>query len=76
MNLQKLYGFSEPFRFTGRWAVCIINNQYSQNQISDCLKVLFSLCFVSLLSRRKCQGYSSQLVCESAGHDKVTFLTQ
>ncbi|HBW8465251.1 TPA: hypothetical protein MFM08_005313 [Klebsiella pneumoniae] len=29
MNLQKIYGFSEPFRFTGsstgRWAVCIIN---------------------------------------------------
>ncbi|EIH97568.1 hypothetical protein EC96154_A0161 [Escherichia coli 96.154] len=32
MNLKKIYGFNEPFRFTGsstgRWAVHIINNQY------------------------------------------------
>ncbi|EFB3351608.1 hypothetical protein FMR91_22420 [Escherichia coli] len=41
MNLKKIYGFNEPFRFTGsstgRWAVRIINNQYPQNQMSDCL---------------------------------------
>ncbi|EIH05476.1 hypothetical protein EC50588_A0139 [Escherichia coli 5.0588] len=41
MNLKKIYGFNEPFRFTGsstgRWAVHIINNQYPQNQMSDCL---------------------------------------
>ena len=40
---QKNYTASdEPFRYTGsstgRSAVCIINDQYSQNQISDCLK--------------------------------------
>ncbi|HAH5016352.1 TPA: hypothetical protein HH452_004712 [Escherichia coli] len=33
MKLKKIYGFNEPFRFTGsstgRWAVRIINNQYS-----------------------------------------------
>lgn len=42
---QKNYTASdEPFRYTGsstgRSAVCIINDQYSQNQISDCLKNL------------------------------------
>jgi hypothetical protein len=42
---QKNYTASdEPFRYTGsstgRSAVCIINDQYSQNQISDCLKYL------------------------------------
>lgn len=42
---QKNYTASdEPFRYTGsstgRSAVCIINDQYSQNQISDCLNYL------------------------------------
>ncbi len=42
---QKNYTASdEPFRYTGsstgRSAVCIINDQYSQNQISDGLKHL------------------------------------
>ncbi|HER1247793.1 TPA: hypothetical protein VJI18_003789 [Salmonella enterica subsp. salamae serovar 48:z:e,n,x,z15] len=42
---QKNYTASdEPFRYTGsstgRSAVCIINDQYSQNQISDCLSYL------------------------------------
>lgn len=42
---QKNYTASdEPFRYTGsstgRSAVCIINDQYSQNQIIDCLNNL------------------------------------
>ncbi|EAQ0564126.1 hypothetical protein ACE1FL_004427 [Salmonella enterica] len=42
---QKNYTASdEPFRYTGsstgRSAVCIINDQYTQNQISDCLNSL------------------------------------
>ena len=42
---QKNYTASdEPFRYTGsstdRSAVCIINDQYSQNQMSDCLNYL------------------------------------
>lgn len=41
---QKNYTASdEPFRYTGsstgRSAVCIINDQYSQNHISDCLNI-------------------------------------
>jgi hypothetical protein len=54
MNLQKKYGFSEPFRYTGpstgRRAVRIINNQYPQNQISDCLNRFIS-------------RYASQVCC-------------
>ncbi len=45
--------------------------------MNDCLnRVLLPLCFVSLLSRRQCPGYSGQLVCQSTGDDKVAFPTQ
>ncbi|HBX3211364.1 TPA: hypothetical protein MHW15_27965 [Klebsiella pneumoniae] len=41
MNLQKIYGFNEPFRFTGsstgRWAVSIINISIRKTQMNDCL---------------------------------------
>ena len=59
-------------------AVRINNNQYSQNQISSCLKSLslLTLRMERLLSCRQCPGYSGQLVCQSTGHDKSTFSAQ
>jgi hypothetical protein len=80
---QKNYTASdEPFRYTGsstgRSALCIINDQYSQNQISGCLKnyCCRDLRCERLLSRRKCPGYSGQLVCQCACHNKVAFYAQ
>lgn len=80
---QKNYTASdEPFRYTGsstgRSAVCIINDQYSQNQISNCLIIYCcrDLRRERLLSRRKRPSYLGQLVCQCAGYNKVAFSAQ
>ncbi|EAW6046013.1 hypothetical protein FGD45_21050 [Salmonella enterica] len=44
MNLQKIYGFNEPFRFTGsstgRWAVSIINISIRSNSLNRCISAV------------------------------------
>lgn len=82
---EKPLGFNEPFSISGfsvgRYAVHVINNQSSQNQMGNYYlinnqsvdSVIHTSDLIFLLISRNCPLYSRQFVCQSAG-DNIRML--